>query len=119
MIDKGIERQGNVYSIYPLDQERAFTDREANDLIDLFIAITSKSKNEINALSSQLEYHKGMPHQADAIQFRLNQAIQKWSEKIRRLGGIPLALYKVKIPAVNGHYIWEFPNSLLESHLNQ
>lgn len=117
MIDKGFENAENVYSIYPLDQEKIFSEQEATDLVDLFNSITSKSKKEINALSSQLEYHKGMPHQADAIQFRLNQSIQKWSEKIRRLGGIPLALYKVKIPSYKGHFTWEFPNSNLEFHL--
>lgn len=119
MINRSFEGSENVYSIYPLDQDRTFSKKEAYELIDLFIAITSKSKNEINALSSQLEYHKGMPHQADAIQFRLNQAIQKWSEKIRRLGGIPLALYKVKISAFEGNYIWEFPNSDLEFETKQ
>jgi hypothetical protein len=117
MIEKS--SQENVYTIYPLNQEKHFEEDEALELVNLFVAITSKAKNEINSLNSQLEYHKTMPEQADAIQFRLNQAIQKWSEKVRRLGGIPIALYKVKIPAGTGYYTWEFPSADLEYHIHQ
>lgn len=104
----------NVHNIYHLNQEKVFTEDEAFELINLFLAITPKAKNTINGLNSRLEYHKAIPEETDAIQMELNVQIQKWSEKIRRLGGIPLALYKVKIPAANGFYMWEFPKADIE-----
>jgi hypothetical protein len=118
MINKETER--NIYTIYPLHQEKFFSEDEALELVNIFLAITSKAKNQINSLNSQLELHKMSPSQTDAIQFRLNESIQKWSEKVRRLGGIPLALYKVKIPAQeDAYYTWEFPNASLEFHIHQ
>jgi len=101
----------NVHNIYHLNQEKSFTEDEAFNLVNLFLAITPKARNSINGLNSRLEYHKAIPHEADAIQMDLNAQIQKWSEKVRRLGGIPLALYKVKIPAKDGYFVWEFPKA--------
>ena len=117
MIEKQTDK--NIYTIYPLHQEKFFSEDEALDLVNIFLAITSKAKNQINSLNSQLELHKMTPSQSDGIQFRLNESIQKWSEKIRRLGGIPLALYKVKIPINDdSYYTWEFPNASLEIHIH-
>ena len=101
----------NVHNIYHLNQEKKFSEDEAYNLVNLFLAITPKAKNAINGLNSRLEYHKAVPEEADLIQMELNVQIQKWSEKIRRLGGIPLSLYQVKIPANNGFFKWEFPQA--------
>ena len=99
----------NVHSIYHLNNEKKFTEDEAYDLLNLLMAVTSKSKNKINELNSRLEYHKSRPSVADELQSQLNTEIQKWSDKVRRLGGFPLSLYKVNIPAEAGYFSWEFP----------
>jgi hypothetical protein len=106
--------QTNVHNIFHLNKEKTFTEDEAYELVNLFITVTVKAKNIINGLNSRLEHHKLQTELADEIQFELNSEIQKWSEKVRRLGGTPLALYKVKIPAKNGSYIWEHPTTTLE-----
>lgn len=103
-----------VHNIYHLNSEKLFNEDEAYEVINLFLAITGKAKNVINGLNSQLEYHKAQPEQADSIQFELNTQIQKWSDKVRRLGGMPLALYKVKIPTEGGFFTWEFPSADIE-----
>lgn len=106
--------QTNVHHIFNLNETKTFSEDDAYELVNLFLAVTVKAKNQINGLSSKLEYYKSQPEEADKIQFELNEAIQKWSEKMRRLGGTPLALYKVKIPAENGFFIWEHPKATLE-----
>lgn len=108
--------EAQVHTIFPLNTTQNFNEDQAYELVNLFMAITQKAKKTINGLNSQLEYHKAMPHQADAIQFNINQEISKWSEKIRRLGGVPLALFKVKIPSDVGYFIWEFPSADIEFH---
>ena len=104
----------NVHNIYHLNQEKFFTEDEALQLVNLLHAITPKTKNKINILNSQMETFKHDTYKLDSIQNELNELIHKWSEKVRRLGGIPLALYKVRIPAENGHFIWEFPKADIE-----
>ncbi len=103
-----------IHQIYPLNSNKTFSEDEAYELVNLLSAVTSPSKNKINAYNSQLELFKGQNDKADKAQFELNNQISKWSEKVRRLGGIPLALYKVKIPASSGYYVWEFPSVELE-----
>jgi hypothetical protein len=85
----------NVHTIYHFNSEKLFGEDETYELVNLFLAVTGKARNTINGLNSRLEYYKTDPEKADSIQFELNTEIQKWSDKVRRLGGIPLALYKV------------------------
>lgn len=110
--------QAQVHSIFNLNDHKIFSEDDAYNQVNLFMAITQKSKNTIQGLNSQLEYHKAQPDEARAIEQRLNTEVHKWSEKVKRLGGTPLALYKVKIPAERGFYVWEFPSAELEYHLD-
>lgn len=103
-----------IHNIYHLNFEKSFNEDEAYELVNLLMAVTVRAKNKINGLNSRLEYFKAEPDQADQIQNDLNQEIQSWSEKMRRLGGLPLALYQVKIPAAKGHFLWEFPSVELD-----
>lgn len=103
-------QSNQVHNIYHLNSEKQFSEDEAYELVNLLVAVTAKSKNKINALNSRLEYYKAQPDLADKIQDDLNAEIQKWSEKTRRLGTTPLALFKVKIPSKTGNYTWEFPS---------
>lgn len=103
-----------VHSIFNLNNQKHFDEDDAYELVNLFVAVTSKAKNKINALNSRLEYYKAQPDIADDIQLELNSEIQRWSEKIRRLGGTPLSLYKVSIPAPDGSFIWSYPSVELE-----
>lgn len=104
----------HVHQIFNLNSESLFTEDQAYNLINLLIPITAKAKNKVNALNSRLEYYKFQENEAELIQTQINQEIQKWSEKVRRLGGFPLALYRVKIPANSGYYVWEHPKAELE-----
>lgn len=106
--------QQNVHNIYHFNAQKLFSEKEAYELVNLLLAVTAKAKNKINGLNSRLEYFKATPDKADAIQQDLNTEIQKWSDKSRRLGGIPIALYKVKIPTQGGFFNWEFPSAEIE-----
>lgn len=106
--------QGEMLNIFRIDQNRKFNEKEAYQLVNMLHIVTQKAKNKINSLSGQVEYNKRQPKQAEAFQMMLNEEIQKWSEKTRRLGAVPLSLYKVKIHAEDGgFYTWEFPSSEL------
>ncbi|MDH5414585.1 MAG: hypothetical protein OEW87_10640 [Flavobacteriaceae bacterium] len=104
----------NIHHIYPLFEKHHFDKSEALDVVNLFLAITAKDRNKINALNSRIEYFKLQTQIADSLQMELNTAIQKWSDKVRRLGGIPIELFKVKIPTDGGFYLWEFPHANID-----
>jgi hypothetical protein len=108
--------EAQVHNIFHLDSAKSFSEDEAYKMLNLFYAITTKAKNKIQGLTSQLESSKSMPEEAARFEKTLNIEIQKWSDKVRRLGGTPMALYQVKIPTDGGFFFWDFPQVELEFH---
>jgi hypothetical protein len=106
----------NVRSIYPLNQTKTFSNEEALELVPLLMHISAKTKRELNVLNSQLSFHKTNSDKAIAIQEKINTILQGWSDKVRRLGAIPVSLCKVRIPGEEGQYLWEYPENRLFMH---
>ncbi len=106
----------NVRNIYPLNKSKTFTHDEALELVPLLMHISSKTKRELNLLNSQLSFLKTQSEKAQVIQEKLNHELQTWSEKVRRLGAIPVSLCKVRIPGEDGQYLWEYPETRLFMH---
>ncbi len=105
----------HIYQINPLNTQKEFTEEEAYRLVEILVPITSKAKNSINALQSKMEVFQYQPELTNKIQEDINTLIHKWSEKVKRLGGSPLALYRVRIPSENNSYfVWEHPSIELE-----
>lgn len=103
----------NVRSIHLLNQTKVFSHEEAVEMIPLLMHISSKTKRELNVLNSQLSFLKTNSEKAIAIQEKINVGVQTWSDKIRRLGAIPVSLCKVRIPGEDGQYLWEYPENRL------
>jgi hypothetical protein len=110
----------NIRKIYSLNENRTFTFEEAQELIPLFMHISAKTKREINTLNSQLSFTKMNTPKAIEIQNKINMSLQNWSEKIKRLGVLPIAEFKIKIIGKEAHYTWEYPqkNLVLQRPLN-
>ena len=103
--------QGVIGVISHLSQPRHFSNDEALELISLLVVISEKSKKEINNYNSQLAYFKNNASKTTELQERINQTLQTWSDKMRRLGAIPMSFLKVKIPSEQGFYYWEYPST--------
>lgn len=106
----------NIRTIYRLNQTKTFTHEEALELIPLLQLISSKTKKELSVLNSQLSFFKTNSEKAQSIQEKINLSLQSWSDKVRRLGAIPVSLCKVRIPSEEGHYLWEYPENKLFMH---
>lgn len=107
-----------ILNITPFNETRFFTEESLDSLAPILLSITSKVRGEVNGLNSQIDYFKAQPGKADALGQQLNKTIQKWSEKMRRLGGMPIGLFQVKFPKdiQGGFYLWTFPNDTFEEH---
>jgi hypothetical protein len=106
----------NVRTIYPLNKTKVFSHEEALDLVPLLMLISAKTKRELNVLNSQLAFLKTNSDKAQNIQERINLSLQAWSDKVRRLGAIPVSLCKVRIPGQDNHFMWEYPDNKLFMH---
>lgn len=96
-----------------LNESRVFAHDEALELVPLLMAISARTKKEINNLNAQLAHFKGQVDKTNELQDRINASMQTWSEKIRRLGAIPVSLCKVKITGESSSYYWEYPEPKL------
>ena len=103
-----------VHRIFNLNEGQSFNEDEVYEILPLVYTLSNKVKNDINSLNSQLEIFKGQLDKTNPVNDQINRRIQKWSEKIRRLGGIPIGLCRVKFPTYGGHYLWEYPNSEIQ-----
>lgn len=107
----------NVHRIYKLNQTKTFTHEEALELVPLLQLISAKTKKELNLLNSQLSFFKTNSEKAQGIQEKINVSLQTWSDKVRRLGAIPVSLCKVRIPGEDSqHFLWEYPENRLFMH---
>jgi hypothetical protein len=106
----------NVRKIYSLNQTKTFSHEEALELVPLLQHISAKTKRELNVLNSQLAFLKTNSEKAVAIQEKINTSLQSWSDKVRRLGAVPVSLCKVRIPGEEGQYLWEYPENRLYMH---
>lgn len=106
----------SIRSIYPLNQTKTFSHEEALELVPLLQHISAKTKRDLNVLNSQLSFFKTNTDKAQNIQEKINLSLQSWSDKVRRLGAIPVSLCKVRIPGNPGHYLWEYPENRLFMH---
>lgn len=102
-----------VLQIFPIEETHTFNDNQAEALVDNLLLVTAKAKNIINSLNTKIEVFKHDLDRVDQYQEDLNREIQKWSDRVRRIGGTPLALYKVKINSDAGFYTWEYPSAEL------
>jgi len=102
----------NVTSIYPVNTRISFQLEEAETLIDLFLKITRRSRTTVVNLKSRIQYFQGRKDKISELQDQINQEVQKWSEKVIKLGGVPVSLWKVRIPGVGEKdFVWEFPKN--------
>lgn len=112
-MDSGLN---TLRSIHPLNQSKTFTHEEALELVPLLIHISGKTKRELNLLNSQLSFFKANTEKAQSLQEKINLELQAWSDKVRRLGAIPVSLCKVRIPSEDSHFLWEYPETRLFMH---
>ena len=80
---------------------------EITNLYPILTRISTRTKRKLNKLNSQLSYHKTNSKEAIEIQNLINKELSSWSDNVRRLGGIPISIFKVRFIGNEEHYLWE------------
>ena len=104
----------NIVQIFPnKSSSNKMSLNDADSLLSLITTITRRTKQEINVINSQAEYFKGQAIKTSELQNKINTVIQKWSDKMNKLGLTPIAMFKVQFDLQEGTYYWEFPEMRL------
>lgn len=89
---------------------RSFSLDQAQDLLPLIYGITEESSKKTKYLMACIE---ALPDKKSAraveIQEQINEIIDRWQNKIERLGAKPKGLWLADFDNGNGYYCWKFP----------
>jgi hypothetical protein len=99
-------------------QGRFFSLTEAQDLLPLIYRLTEESAREVKYLVACVE---ALPDRksirATEIQNQINLIIEKWQNKLERLGAKPKGLWLADFDYGTGYYCWKFPEvKILHKH---
>jgi len=106
----------NLRVIHRLSETKTFSMEEAQNLIPLLKMITTKTKKQLQILQSQLSCVKSQSEKAVQLQDQMMVTQQAWTDKMRRLGVIPVALFRVRIPIEGSYVFWDSNETKLVNH---
>ena len=100
------------------DQVRFFKLHQAQEILPLVYRVTEESAREVRYLMGCIE---ALPdkksNRAFEIQDQINAIIEKWQNKLERLGAKPKGLWLADFDNGDGYFCWKFPETaILHKH---
>jgi len=100
------------------EQGRYFSLDEAQAMLPLVYRLTEESSREVKYLMGCIE---ALPdkksERALDLQERINAIIEKWQNKLERLGAKPKGLWLADFDYGSGYFCWKFPEiKILHKH---
>jgi hypothetical protein len=107
----------HLFEIIGLHKTKIYTLEEINGLLPLIYRITEEYSKEVKYLVSCLE---AIPNKNSSrsleLQDQINDLIQKWQNKIERLGGKPKGLWLADFDSGESYYCWKFPETTINHY---
>lgn len=99
-----------MQNLVEINNKRIFDLTDAQELVKIIFHLTQDSQNQIKLLLAQLE---NLPEtnalQKQFLETKIDETIQRWQNKIEKLGAYPKGLWLVDIDNGYGFYCWKYP----------
>ena len=107
-----------MFEIINRQQVRQFSLEQAQELLPLVYRLTDESSRDVKYLMCCIE---ALPDKKSerALEFQnqINSIIEKWQNKLERLGAKPKGLWLADFDYGTGYYCWKFPEiKILHKH---
>jgi len=103
--------------IIEINRRRTFTLGEAQGLLPLVFRMTEDASREVRKLMQCLE---ALPDRksdrARQFESEIDILIDRWQQKIERLGGKPKGLWLADFDNGDGYWCWKFPETTIRHH---
>lgn len=99
-----------MFEIISPNNPRFFTLEQAQDMLPLIYRLTEESSKQAKYLMACIE---ALPdkksERAEELQIQVNDIINKWQNKLERLGAKPKGLWLADFDNGDGYFCWKFP----------
>jgi len=95
-------------------QRRKFTLVEAESSLPLIRKITREAVDQFLLLEEKLKSHQHDPEKWKAVEQEIADLLNKWSEKILKLGCLPKGIWLVDFDNGEGYYCWRFGDEKIQ-----
>ena len=93
-----------------IHRQGVFSLEEARQILPVIRRITSDISTRVDELIQQLEATPaGQKDQILSLETEINNLIQHWNQKIKKLGANPKGLWLVDFEFGRGYYCWKYP----------
>ena len=97
--------------IYSIESTTMFSKEQAVTISNILRTLSIRTKQDLSILNARLANTSNSELKVKT-QEEINVIIQKWSNQVRKLGCIPIALHKVRVPSDDHSFVWSLGNGL-------
>lgn len=99
-------------SLITINSKRTFTVHQAREMLPLIYKITETSQVEVKKMINRLEALKEISSEkAEIIEKQINEEVNRWQDKVQKLGAVAKGLWLVDFDNGEGYYCWKFPEN--------
>lgn len=96
--------------LFTINRRGEFSLQEARQTLPVVRRITQEFSAKVELLIARLESLKlDQTETICALEKQVNELVQTWNDKIRKLGAQPKGLWIVDFDNGRGYYCWKFP----------
>jgi hypothetical protein len=98
--------------VVSLNRKKVFNLNDAQQLLPIIYRITDSAQKEVKLLANRVEAIKRTNVvRASEIESEINVIVEKWQDKVEKLGAKPKGLWLADFDKGDGYYCWKFPET--------
>lgn len=107
--------EGAFLELISLNSKKVFTKEQAEELLPLIFHFTEKSQLAVKNFSNQIKSLRGVDSEKVLeLENSLQGEIEKWNQKMKRLGTNPKGVWLADFDSGQGYFCWKYPETKIQ-----
>ena len=94
-------------NIFPIFTQRVFTEDDVLEMLPVLQRVTIKTMDEVAEFQKRMQFVPKQEPLYTRLSGETEKCLEKWSEKMQKLGMEPKGIWEVHFPASEGAYVWK------------
>ncbi|MFO1518817.1 MAG: DUF2203 family protein [bacterium] len=100
--------------VFRITQPRLFSIQEAEQLLPVVRKITKEAVDQFLLLEEKLKHFEKNESKWKQVEGEISDLLNKWSEKISKLGAHPKGIWLIDFDNGEGYYCWRYDEERIE-----